>query len=101
MSNSNVRNGLIPVGSVSTIHHKIDVNKLAEVLVGDVIPHNPSGFTFDPIQNQCLLPGPAWDRAIFIVSLNGYGITIPRTPGREIWYKWISKQAAYLSQPGY
>src|SRR5437870_3793335 len=97
----NVRNDLLPVGSVSTIHRKIDASKLAEVLVRDVVPHNPWGFTFDPLRNQCLLPGAAWDPSIFIVSLYDYGMKVRRTPDREIWYKWISKQAGYLSRPGY
>jgi hypothetical protein len=70
--------------------------QLAQAIADQVIPKSPPGFTFNPRLNRCLALGPNTDPAVYIVSLEGHQLRLPRIPAEEDLALWTSGQWASL-----
>lgn len=86
--------GIIKPGTHKWVCH------LAQKIASQIIPQNPSGFTFDPLLDKCLALGRNTNSEIYVVSINGHEQRLPRIPTELDLSRWIAGQLQLLLRLG-
>lgn len=79
----------------------INTRLVAQVLVSEIIPKNPKGFTFCPRRRRDALAGRKLNVHIHVVSLDGFQCEFQEVPSEGSLIEWIELARACLDCPGY
>lgn len=94
-----VKSPVTSAGIIKPGTHKW-VCRLAQKIASQIIPQNPSGFTFDPLLDTCLALGRNTNPEIYVVSLKGHEPPFPRIPNKLDVSRWIAGQLPLLLHQG-
>lgn len=75
----------------------LPISHIARLIVEEVIPSNPTGFTWDPRKLKLFSN---FDEETYIVSLHGYGREFNRMPNEQDVRSWLIEKQLLLSRLG-
>jgi len=76
------------------------IHNLAQYLADTVIPTRPQGFTFNPRNKLCLPLGRHTNPDIYVASIAGHELRLPRIPTVQEVIGWLLHRLALLRRQG-